>query len=87
MPQRLKWKTDLEKSVVTLNFDRRGWVRQDGDAGRMEASSSAPSLPSQVLNGAGQMSSVLQPVSASMDRMTGGNDWNIYWASVQVNSF
>ncbi|RYG67935.1 hypothetical protein EON64_06340 [archaeon] len=24
---RLKWKTDLEKGVVTLNFDRRGWQR------------------------------------------------------------
>jgi tubulin polyglutamylase TTLL1 len=32
MPTRLKWKTDLEKSVVTLNFDRRGWQRvSDGD--------------------------------------------------------
>ena len=32
MPTRLKWKTDLEKGVVTLNFDRRGWVRtNDGD--------------------------------------------------------
>lgn len=28
MPQqRLKWKTDLEKGVITANFDRRGWVR------------------------------------------------------------
>lgn len=27
MPTRLKWKTDLEKGVVTLNFDRRGWQR------------------------------------------------------------
>jgi tubulin polyglutamylase TTLL1 len=27
MPLRLKWKTDLEKGVVTLNFDRRGWQR------------------------------------------------------------
>ena len=26
-PYRLKWKTDLEKGVVTLNFDRRGWQR------------------------------------------------------------
>ena len=25
--QRLKWKTDLEKGVVTLNYDRRGWTR------------------------------------------------------------
>lgn len=24
---RLKWKTDLEKSVVILNFERRGWLR------------------------------------------------------------
>lgn len=24
---RLKWKTDLEKQVVILNFDRRGWLR------------------------------------------------------------
>jgi tubulin polyglutamylase TTLL1 len=27
MPPKLKWKTDLEKGVVTLNFERRGWVR------------------------------------------------------------
>lgn len=27
MPTRLKWKTDLEKGVVTVNFDRRGWQR------------------------------------------------------------
>ena len=27
MPYRLKWKTDLEKGVVTINFDRRGWQR------------------------------------------------------------
>ena len=27
MPTRLKWKTDLEKGVVTINFDRRGWQR------------------------------------------------------------
>lgn len=26
MPK-LKWKTDLEKGVVTLNFERRGWQR------------------------------------------------------------
>lgn len=26
-PTRLKWKTDLEKGVVTLNFERRGWQR------------------------------------------------------------
>ena len=26
-PYRLKWKTDLEKGVVTSNFDRRGWQR------------------------------------------------------------
>jgi tubulin polyglutamylase TTLL1 len=32
MPYRLKWKTDLEKIVVTANFDRRGWQRcGDGD--------------------------------------------------------
>lgn len=27
MPYRLKWKTDLEKGVVTINYDRRGWQR------------------------------------------------------------
>ncbi|KAJ1442916.1 tubulin tyrosine ligase-like family, member 1, partial [Ochromonadaceae sp. CCMP2298] len=27
MPLRLKWKTDLEKGVVTQNFERRGWLR------------------------------------------------------------
>jgi tubulin polyglutamylase TTLL1 len=25
--QKIKWKTDLEKSVVILNYERRGWVR------------------------------------------------------------
>ena len=29
---RLKWKTDLEKGVVTVNFDRRGWQKvADGE--------------------------------------------------------
>ena len=28
MPYRLKWKTDLEKGVVTLNFERRGLYSQ-----------------------------------------------------------
>lgn len=33
MPYRLKWKTDLEKCVVTLNYDRRGWERiKEGDS-------------------------------------------------------
>ena len=27
MPFRLKWKTDLDKSVVIMNFERRGWQR------------------------------------------------------------
>jgi len=27
MPLKLKWKTDLEKGVVTMNFERRGWQR------------------------------------------------------------
>lgn len=27
MPNCLKWKTDIEKSVVTINFERRGWQR------------------------------------------------------------
>lgn len=27
MPTRIKWKTDIEKSVVTLNFERRGWQK------------------------------------------------------------
>eukprot|EP00602_Paraphysomonas_sp_CaronLab_P000522 CAMPEP_0185019658 /NCGR_PEP_ID=MMETSP1103-20130426/2264_1 /TAXON_ID=36769 /ORGANISM="Paraphysomonas bandaiensis, Strain Caron Lab Isolate" /LENGTH=436 /DNA_ID=CAMNT_0027550087 /DNA_START=74 /DNA_END=1381 /DNA_ORIENTATION=+ len=31
-PIRIKWKTDLEKGVVTTNFERRGWQRcNDGD--------------------------------------------------------
>ena len=24
---KLKWKTDLEKYVITINYERRGWVR------------------------------------------------------------
>ena len=33
MPNRLKWKTDIEKSVVTQNFERRGWQRiNEGDS-------------------------------------------------------
>lgn len=26
-PYRLKWKTDLEKGVVMVNYERRGWQR------------------------------------------------------------
>jgi tubulin polyglutamylase TTLL1 len=33
MPYKLKWKTDMEKGVVTHNFDRRGWTKcVDGDS-------------------------------------------------------
>eukprot|EP01035_Chromulina_nebulosa_P017207 gene17207-22728_t len=33
MPYKLKWKTDLEKGVVTINFERRGWQRaNDNDS-------------------------------------------------------
>lgn len=31
MPTRLKWKTDVEKNVVTLNFERRGWQCANSD--------------------------------------------------------
>lgn len=31
MSTRLKWKTDIEKTVVTLNFERRGWQRSDDE--------------------------------------------------------
>eukprot|EP00596_Hydrurales_sp_CCMP1899_P007982 CAMPEP_0119046392 /NCGR_PEP_ID=MMETSP1177-20130426/46334_1 /TAXON_ID=2985 /ORGANISM="Ochromonas sp, Strain CCMP1899" /LENGTH=56 /DNA_ID=CAMNT_0007019479 /DNA_START=214 /DNA_END=381 /DNA_ORIENTATION=- len=31
MSLKLKWKTDLEKSVVTSNFERRGWQRSMDD--------------------------------------------------------
>ena len=59
MPQRIKWKTDLEKSVVVVNFERRGWARADGggDANRIDNSGSSSTLPAQTLNSAGQMSS------------------------------
>jgi hypothetical protein len=30
-PVRVKWKTDLEKGVVTSNFERRGWQRDEND--------------------------------------------------------
>ena len=63
MPQKIKWKTDLEKSVVVVNFERRGWVRSDGggggggDANRPDNAGSSSTLPAQTLNAAGQMSS------------------------------
>ena len=83
MPPKLKWKTDLEKSVVVLNFDRRGWVRQDGDQARLERleqSASASVLPPQqggggVASGQQGVGGIAQPIST---------DWNIYWASVQT---
>lgn len=82
MPPKLKWKTDLEKSVVTLNFDRRGWVRQDGDSTRLEQSQSTPGLPVQTLNAQGQMSS--QNTGPYGNALNATYDWNIYWASVQT---
>ena len=29
--QRLKWKSDFDKSVLTLNFEKRGWIKATGD--------------------------------------------------------
>ena len=59
MPQKIKWKTDLEKSVVVVNFERRGWIRADGggEGSRLDNSGSSSTLPTQTLNSAGQMSS------------------------------
>ena len=28
---RLKWKIEYEKSVICQNFDRKGWMRTEGD--------------------------------------------------------
>ena len=29
--QKLKWKSDFDKPVLIQNFERRGWVRGNGD--------------------------------------------------------
>jgi tubulin polyglutamylase TTLL1 len=47
MPYRLRWKTDLEKVVVTSNFERRGWQRVNDEEGNRDVSALNP----QVLGG------------------------------------
>lgn len=85
MPFRLKWKTDMEKSVVTMNFERRGWLRVDNDD---RESTYAPSVVANSSNnaggtanssggGAGAASSATAASTSSVSM-----DWNIYWASV-----
>ena len=34
--QRLKWKSDFDKSVLTLNFEKRGWLKASGDGKKNE---------------------------------------------------
>ena len=31
MSGRLRWKADLEKNVLVSNFERRGWVKTEGE--------------------------------------------------------
>lgn len=84
MPPKLKWKTDLEKSVVVLNFERRGWVRQDGDQARverLEQSASTPVLPPQQGGPTSGGGGVLG-TGTTGPTQTISTDWNIYWASV-----
>ena len=28
---KLKWKTDLDKQVIIQNFEKRGWLKSQGD--------------------------------------------------------
>jgi len=29
--QRLKWKSDFDKGVLTQNFEKRGWIKASND--------------------------------------------------------
>ena len=86
MPFRLKWKTDMEKSVVTMNFERRGWLRVDNDdrestyapSAVANSSSNAGGTANSSGGGSGAPSSAAAASSSSSVSM----DWNIYWASV-----
>jgi hypothetical protein len=30
---KLKWKTDLDKQVIIQNFEKRGWIKANGEGG------------------------------------------------------
>ena len=84
MPTRLKWKTDLEKSVVILNFERRGWLRVNSNSninGNMNSNT-------QVTDGGAIVSQDKDVINAdnsnsnNFNSATNNNNWNFYWASV-----
>jgi hypothetical protein len=31
---KLKWKTDLDKQVIIQNFEKRGWIKANGEGGK-----------------------------------------------------
>ena len=31
---KLKWRTDLDKQVIIQNFEKRGWIKSQGEGGR-----------------------------------------------------
>jgi len=30
---KLKWRTDLDKQVIIQNFEKRGWIKSQGEGG------------------------------------------------------
>ena len=69
MPFRLRWKSDLEKNVITQNFEHRGWQRHSTESDFDDACA-----------GTGIASGI--PYNSGLTQTTNQNDWNIYWASV-----
>ena len=31
---KLKWRTDLDKQVIIQNFEKRGWIKSQGEGGK-----------------------------------------------------
>jgi tubulin polyglutamylase TTLL1 len=85
MPYRLKWKTDMEKSVVVMNFERRGWLRVDNDDRESTYASNgvANSGGAGGSGGTGASSGAATAAASSSSASSSVSmDWNIYWASV-----
>ena len=84
MPTRLKWKTDLEKSVVVLTLERRGWQRVHDDDTPGPASYALSTAAGGGHSGNASSSSASGGGGTVTATSSSSCDWNIYWASVHT---
>jgi tubulin polyglutamylase TTLL1 len=84
---RLKWKTDIEKSVVVMTLERRGWQRvhdDDGPSYAVTSSGGTASTAHTATATATATAATTATSSSSSSAASSGHDWNIYWASVHT---